>query len=336
VKPGRVPVAALVLVALVVVVEVVATAKQPWFADASSWHWQTKRALLDEGALNGDVAIFGTSVLFYGLDPSAANRAGGSGRVVNLALGGMTLPHQVQLFRERATSSDPPRVAVLEFRELVVTPDSWFSWPYFRFWARWPDVLESRFYYWDLPIALSYVENRASMVFRQRQSLSRWLVESARTRRPVTRVYERNRSIAVEMREHSGWSRQPAEDTAFESVQSRPRPWNVNAGGDRWVRYFMQTAAAHGIRVVLLLPPAPPPPRIVELPGPDGFRARFTAHVSRLRAEFPAVPIEVFEPTGFALEDFGDEIHLTVKGREKMSAGFAAWVSAYRARNNLQ
>jgi hypothetical protein len=334
VRLGRLPAAALAFVLLVVAVEAVAAATEQWFAGPYSWHWQTKRRLLDRGALNGDVAVFGTSVLFFGLDPAIADQNVGGGRVVNLALDGMTLSQEVQLFRERARSSSRPQVAVLEFRELVVTQDTWFSFPYFRFWASWPDVLESRFYYWNLPIGLSYLENRVSTAFRHRVSLSSWLVESAKARRPAERIYWRNQGISDLMAEHAGWSRPAVEDAVFDRPNHRPRPWRVNRRGELWLRYFMQIAVDHSIRVVLLVPPSPP--TFVELPGPEGFRARLNAQVSRLREEFPALPLEVFELTGYALDDFSDEIHVSPKGRRKMSTEFATWIAAYRQRYGLR
>jgi hypothetical protein len=75
VRPGRVPVAAIVFVGLVALIEVTASANHDWFANAPSSQWESKRTLLDAGQLDGDVAVFGTSVLFFGLDPGVANQA---------------------------------------------------------------------------------------------------------------------------------------------------------------------------------------------------------------------------------------------------------------------
>ena len=86
-----------------------ASHQRQWFADLAAWQWESKRDLID-GCAQGDVAIFGTSVLFHGLDPSAAN-SNQSPTVVNLALNG-ALQHQTQLLRERL-SLGIPSVAVL-------------------------------------------------------------------------------------------------------------------------------------------------------------------------------------------------------------------------------
>jgi len=338
VRHGRVPVAALVFLALVAVVEIVASGTEEWFADGGSWKWRSKRTLLDAGALDGDVAIFGTSVLASGLDPRVANSVSRNGRVVNLALDGMTLQHEAQLLRERVSAARPPKVAVLEFREVLVSRDTWIAGPYFRFWASGRDLLESRFIYFNPSLSLAFIENRISTVFRQREGARSWIVESVRSGFPVRRRRDANRAILATMKEHAGWVGPEVEDWSIESPAEpgRPRPWMVNPAGELWLRRFLDTASSHGLRVVLLLTPAPPPPRLVETPGPQGFRARFNAQVGRLREEYPELGLDVFEPTGFALDDFGDEIHLNPKGRAKLSSAFAAWLSDYRQRHVLE
>jgi hypothetical protein len=250
----------------------------------------------------------------------------------------MALQHQAQLLNERLASAPPPRIAVLEFREIVVSQDTWMTGPYFRFWARGRDLLESRFFYFDAPLGLGFIENRISTVFRHREAIGSWIVESVRAGFPAGRRRDANRHMLALMQEHAGWVKPDVDDWSIESPgpPGRPRRWTVNAAGELWLRRFLDAAASGGLRVVLLLTPAPPPPLLVETPGPDGFRARFNADVDRLRADYPELGLEVFEPTGFALEDFGDEIHMSPKGRAKLSSAFAAWLSDYRQRHVLE
>jgi hypothetical protein len=337
-RPGRVPVAALVFLALVACVEILASAHEEWFADIGSWQWRSKRALLDAGTLDGDVAIFGTSVLANGLDPDVVNRGSGRERAVNLALDGMSLQHMAQLLRERAASAAAPRLAVLEFREVFVAQDTWYVGPYFRFSATGREFLESRFFYFNPSLALAFVENRLSTVFRHRDGVRNWIVESVRSGAPSRRRRDGNRILRSKMEEHAGWTRPEVEDWEIEwtPTPGRSRPWRVNAAGELWLRRFLDTAASHDIRVALLLPPSPPPPRLVETPGPGGFRARFNAHVEHLRHQYPGLDLEVFEPGGFALDDFADEIHVNPRGRAKLSTAFAAWLSDYRQRHRLE
>jgi hypothetical protein len=338
VRPGSVPVAAIAFLALAACVEIFASAAVEWFADFGSWQWHSKRVLIDAGALDGDVAIFGTSVLASGLDPHVANAPSGKEPVVNLALAGMTLQHQAQLLRERLASAAPPRLAVLEFREVFVAQDTWYVGPYFRFWATGREFLESRYFYFDPSLTLAFLENRISTVFRHREGVRNWIVESVASGSPARRRLEGNRMLHSRMEEHAGWIKPEVEDWAVESLAGRgePRPWLVNPAGEIWLRRFLDAASSHGLRVVLLVPPALPPPHVVETPGPDGFRARFNAHVERLRHEYPGLDLEVFEPAGFALDDFSDRIHVNPRGRAKLSAAFAAWLSDYRHRRVLQ
>ena len=88
------------------------------------------------------------------------------------------------------------------------------------------------------------------------------------------------------------------------------------------------------MRVVLLLPPVPP--YVYEEPGPNGFRARFNADLARLRAEYPTLGLTLFEPTGYELEDFADGLHLSTRGRQKLSHDFAAWLRDHTDRRLRQ
>jgi hypothetical protein len=68
--------------------------------------------------------------------------------------------------------------------------------------------------------------------------------------------------------------------------------------------------------------------------GPNGFRARYSADIAKLRAEFPALTLPVFEPKGYALGDFADEVHMNERGRVKLSQDFADWLVDYQSGNS--
>jgi hypothetical protein len=334
VRIERTPKAAIAFFVLVVLVELTLGTHRVWFADHAAWQWETKRTLIAQGALDGDVAIFGTSVLFHGLDPTPANRESSSGRVVNLALNGMMLQHQAQLLRDRIAAGRAPSVAVLEFRQVIVEHESWFRGPYYRFWASWPEFLESRFYYWNLPLAFGFAENRLLPSFRYREAIDNWIFESARALRPAEHTRQRNLATDASMRQREGMmSAFETNSLAGYAGPQVPRVWAVNQAGERWLREFLDVAGSHQIQVVLLAPPAPP--YMVETPGPDGYRAQFTAYVDRLRREHRSTDIEVFEPGGYSLADFADGVHLSVSGREKMSEQFASWFHDYSTRRAL-
>jgi len=332
VPKGRVPAAAIAFFIAVICIELVVSTHRAWFADLAAWQWEVKRTLIADGTLDGDIAVFGTSVLFHALDPTVANRAlGGDTRVVNLALNGMLLQHETQLLRERLASPKPPSVIVLELRNAVVERESWIRGPYFRFWASWNDFLESRFYYTNPSLALSFAEYRMLPSFRYREALDNWIFDSLRSHDVSRHTRDRNHATAAEMRDHIGMVRADFDDRTVvpPAEGTKLREWSTDAAGERWLAALLDTAAAHNVQVVLVLPPAPP--YFVERPGPDGFRARFFAEVSRLERSYPTLGIRVFEPTGYDLEDFADNVHFNTRGRQKLSAQFAKWITEYQA-----
>jgi hypothetical protein len=334
IRTGPVPVAALAFILCAIAIEVFVQTHHDWVADLAAWQWETKRTLMDEGALDGEVAIFGTSVLFHGIDPTVANVDTDGGKAVNLALNGMMLQHQTQLLRDRLASAHPPSVLLLEFRHVMVERDSWIRGPYFRLWASFGEFAESRFYYWNPPLALTFATNRSLASFRYREAIDNWLTESARRRGLYRETRDRNQATVEEMRQHRGLVRAVFEDQILRAQERRERPWVVNTAGEIWVRRFLDLAEAHQLPVVLLLPPSPP--YFVESPGPDGFRAHFDATVSRLRHEYPALEIELFEPFGYGMDDFVDDFHVSRQGRVKFSSDFAAWLAASRTRLGIR
>lgn len=324
--PGRGwPVAVFAFLLVVAGVELVAASRHQWFADLAAWQWETKRQLVRAGELDGDVAIFGSSVLFHGLDPSLANRASGSTRVANLALNGMNLQHMTQFLEERMASAHPPSTVVLEFRWAIVEHESWFRGPYFRFWASTGDFLESRFYYWNAPLIVGFAENRVSPTFRYREAIDNWLSESARARRPVSTTGVRNADVALEMKAHDGMVKADFENrtVAPPNGGQRERRWLQNTAGELWLRRFLGIAMSHQARVVLLVPPQPP--FFVENGGPDGYRATRDAQIERLRSIYPTLALELFEPRGFESDEFADDVHVNARGRERLSEAFAEW-----------
>jgi hypothetical protein len=336
VRPAKVPVAALAFVVCLVAIELVVRAHQDWFADLAAWQWESKHALIAGGALDGDIAIFGTSVLFHGLDPTPANSALRTGTVVNLALNGMALQHQAQLLRRRLAASHPPSVAVVEFRRVTVDRNSWETGPYFRAWASFPDFLESRFYYWNPPVGLTFWANRLLVTSRYREAIDNWIFDIIRERGIPRHTRDRNRLTADAIRMHAGMApatfdeRQLQPDTG----PARDRAWLANEAGEFWLDQLLTAAGTGGMDVVLLLPPAPP--YLTEASGPTGFRALFGAEVERLRQKYPALRLEVFEPSGFVLSDFADELHLNAIGRAKLSEKFAQWLPDYRSRHQTR
>ena len=234
VPAGRVPAAAIAFVIAVICIEIGVSTHREWFADLAAWQWEVKRTLVADGTLDGDVAVFGTSVLFHALDPTVANRAlGGGTRVVNLALNGMLLQHETQLLRERLASPKPPSVIVLELRNAVVERESWIRGPYFRFWASWSNFLESRFYYSNPSLALSFAEYRLLPSFRYREALDNWIFDSLRSHGVARHTRDRNRATAAEMRDHIGMVRADFDDRTVvpPATGTRLREWSTDAAG---------------------------------------------------------------------------------------------------------
>lgn len=330
---GRVPVAAIAFLVALIGIESMLWTYHEWFADLAAWQWETKQTLIRTGQLDGQVAILGTSVLFHGLDPTVANaQLGGTPRVVNLALNGMEWQHETQLLQDRLQAAQPPSVVAIEFREEAVEQDSWLRGPYFRQWASWSEFAQSRFYYWEPSLALPFVSSRILASYNYRDALNNWIFESLSQRSLVRQTRDRNAGLVVEMQERAGSVRAPDFEALTEPRRqvTRPRPWPEDRAGPLWVDRFMGLAAAHHVRVVLIVPPAPP--YLTDPPGGSGFQAHLESAIADLKTRFPGLGLDAFRPAGYERTEFADDLHLNARGREHLSREFATWLTAYLAR----
>jgi hypothetical protein len=328
---SRIPWAALAFLAIVPVVELAIHYHQPWFADLAAWQWETKHRMLDNGELDGDVAVIGSSILFHGLDPTAANDAlSVRGKVVNLALNGQTLQHSAQLLERYVERNPRLRLVVLELWNLKVEHESWLRGPYFRAWATPDEFLQSGVQYWEPSTLLPFVANRVLPSFRYREALDNWIFACAGSRGLDAQTLERNLAVAEEMKSTLGFARSTHEEEVLHAGQvpaARARPWEMEPAAELWLNRFLETCARHRLRVVLFLPPAPP---FVERDrATAGYATGFARQVEELRTRFPAVALDMLTLPPYDLRDFTDDHHYSREGRQRLSRDFAGWLTTY-------
>jgi hypothetical protein len=162
-----------------------------------------------------------------------------------------------------------------------------------------------------------------------------WLFESAHLRTFASQVRDRNEETTKEMRKYAGLARATFENDELKTPEgpAPAREWVSTPAGVLWLYRFLDLAAAHHLRVVLLIPPSPP--YFVETSGPDGYRQRLGAQLDAIRARYPDLNLEVFEIKDLAVDEFADPVHVNAKGRVRMSAEFASWLAGYRQRQKL-
>jgi hypothetical protein len=330
----KVPWAAVGALVAIVTLEATLHKQRVWYADSASWFWDTKQQLVEQGKLEGEVALVGTSVLFHAADPKLINdHSESSRRVVNLALNGMVLQHQAQMLARCFERGQRYDLVILELRSADLVRDSWRRGPYFQFWASWSELLQSGVQFRQPGVLVTFAANRLLGSFGYRKSLDNWISTSARQQRLAPTFLERNGHIARELDEHLGFCEAnfgPAL-TSQDKLEDKPRTWSVNSAGELWLRRLLALCQQNEVKVAILQPPAPP---FVEATrAKAGFRVDFHAYVRRLQEEFPGLAIDVIEPTGYDLDDFVDDHHFSEKGGQKLSADLAAWLPQHTKEN---
>ena len=157
---------------------------------------------LCERPLDGDVASSGRACCSTAWTRRFESLRDGQ-QGVNLALNGMMLQHQTQLLRERFSSGSPHLWSSLSSARHH-RPES-------RCAARTSllglvrlEFMESRFYYWNLPLSFGFAQNRLLPSFRYREALDNWIFESMREVGPASHTRARNQATRAEMRDRAG------------------------------------------------------------------------------------------------------------------------------------
>lgn len=327
---SRVPLAALALVLGVAAVELLLAHLRPWYADLAAWQWQTKESQIAAGTLDGHIAVFGSSVLFHGFDAAEVNRLSRSpAKVVNLALNGSTLQHQAQQLERFLATSQQVRLVVLELRSVEVWQGNWLTGPFWRQIASYRDFLTSRFYFWEPSLLVSFASNRLLGSFAYRQALDNWLSQCVRSGRLERATLERNRQVEQHLAAHLGFWPNFEEEISMhpgDPIPNVARPWCSNRAGEIWLTHFLDAAVRKNIRVALIQPPSPP--FVIQQRRAPDFNRHFENYVLNLRQKYPTLGLEVVWPTGYALEDFRDEVHFSRAGRIRLTHDLAKWVAS--------
>lgn len=298
------------------------------FADLAAWQWETKNRLLAENQLQGEVVIFGDSILFHGIDPKLCDRVlHHKTNVTNLALNGQTLQHSTQLLEKYCEESRKPKLVILELWNLKVEQESWLRGPYFRFWATTDEFLQSKCYYWNPSLLVPFESNRIFVSYRYQKALDNWIFASIKGSYLDNKVKKRNQAVAVEMEDHNGFVRSTFENQIL-SLDDVPvptsRPWHIHESAEIWLHRFLNICERRKLSVVLLIPPAPF--FIVNDQNISGFNEGLATFLSELQQKYPSVNLRLLRFTDYQLDDFCDDHHLSQKGRQRLTHDFADWL----------
>lgn len=324
------PLAAVTFLLAVVAIETLLWNRLEWFSDRAAWQWKVKKELMADGALDGDIALVGTSITFHSVNARKLNeltRDRSEKKVVNLALNGMPLNARAQMLADYFSSGRSYELVMLELPIVTVEEKDWIVGPYWRFWATWDEFAASRFYYYRPSLAVSFTTNRVLASYSFNTSLDNFIFECGKKRTLVTEYRDRNRRIAREMAADLGFDSGtfdvPLTPNTIPSPE--PRPWTVNPAGELWLDKLLDTCDSKNVQVVIFQPPCPP--FVAEQRAQAHYDEGFHLFVSKLRQRYPKLGLEIIEPPVYQLDDFADDHHLTPKGSRKLTATLAEWVA---------
>ncbi|MHC4952320.1 MAG: hypothetical protein ACYTGZ_00395 [Planctomycetota bacterium] len=325
---ARLPLAALLLLVVLFVVEPFLHAHRVWFSDRAAYQWQRKQIMMDDGRFAGDIALLGSSIVFHSIDATAVNEMSGSDRkLINLGFNGMQLNGQHQMLRRYRAAGNEPSVMLLELRRVEVQRQTWVSGPYWRGWATPGEFLEGGSQYFEPSLILPFLANRVSTAFSYRRSLDNYIFSCLRGRGIVAETCDRNLEVAEAMERHLGYGRAAQDDglTPDQVPAIKPRPWRVTRSGEVWLHRLLRQCADAGMEVVILQPPVPP--FVLEGRNLAGFDEAFREYYAALKRDYPELRLRLLWPqASYGLSDFSDDHHLSHAGSLKLTRELAEWI----------
>lgn len=316
------PTAIIAFISLVMLVELILFQNKEWYADQAAWYWQVKKELLEEGKLEADVVILGTSVTLHGINASEISIQDRiSESFTNLALNGLTLQYQAQFFKQYVQKKGAPSELVLELRNCKLDPLSWQRGPAWRFWSSTSELFASDFYFWAPGRYFEFICSRLLTSYAYRKSVDNWFFECCKAK-SITNVFLlRNKEIRNEMSESAGFALGNFTKGLTSPKSPRPRPFEVNRSGLYWLKQILDICQNHGIQLTFFKPPVPSFVRVDrEL---SNYDEQFDEFVRRRQMNYPELNIRVFSPQHFELSDFADDRHLSHQGAVALTSAFS-------------
>lgn len=327
----KMPWAVIVFVLLVVFIETGLRVNREWFADRAAWQWEVKKEMLAHQQLSGDIAIMGTSVLFHGVDALRINQAtGDKPRVVNLALNGMQIHHIAQTLEDQLEQGNRYDHVLVEMRDLDLSRESWVGGPYWRLWATWDDLLESRIPLHEPSLVVPFAANRTLTSFNYRQGLDNWVFASAKAKKPTSEYRNRNQQVGRFMIDHLGYSQGEFPHNMANQPEPIPKahPFAPNLSGSYWFEKLLATCEKHNVKLTLLVPPAPP--YIVRDRAASNYNKDLAAYVASAQTRHPNLQLDVLRFEAYTLADFADDHHFSPQGTDKLTQDVAGWVKGLK------
>ena len=325
--PGVWPRGLVGMLVLVAAVEVAVAAHALDFTRFPIDDWRVHGRAARASAPGCDWLCFGDSLMKFGVVPRVLEARLG-GRAYNLALCDGQASSSYFLLRRALESGARPRAVVVDFVPHLLATDPRHN---LRQWPELIDVREGADLAWTtrhagflaaltlgsmLPTVKDRYEIRAAVVSTLRG-------ESASRRDEVAAC-------------RVGWGRdrgamlcaaRPSYRGAIDEAHPAyfPRAWKCHPTNERYVRRFLDLAAARGIAVYwLLLPVAPRFQARRDALGLDDAYARFLAP---LQARYANLAVLDARRDGFGAADFIDPLHLNERGARALSALVASAVA---------
>ncbi|QDT60894.1 hypothetical protein SV7mr_34230 [Stieleria bergensis] len=313
----RIPVAVIVAIVAVVVIEFFLWHNVDWYSDQAAKYWLEKDGTQNSTA---DVMFLGSSVTLHSVNPLQVDSREVS--TSNLALNGCRTNQQYFLLKRQLMHLEtPPSHVVIELRAVDPNHQSWLYGPSFRFWMHYGEFNQGGNMIWAPDRYVDFTGNRLFASYSFRQAIDNWMTQCAKEKTLADTTRKRNLKIRDEFARTKGFAKGGFSQGAEESdlkIKPDEIEWRVSPMGEYWLDKLLTLLREKRIQPIFFVPPVPS--AVQEKRDASGYDAELLAFVKEKEIQL-GTRLPLIQPPheAFKLSDFADTHHFSWQGSVTLS-----------------
>jgi hypothetical protein len=285
----------------------------------SAWAYDLNYVIATEKVKDCDLIVLGDSLVSHGVAVNVIEEQTGL-KGYNLSIAGAQAPGTYYLFRQLLESGARPKYLIVDFFPKLLDTDPWFNVENLPSIANYRDCVELAYHARDSNLLASLLLRRTFASVKSREWLRQIILEKlngidlhhAENRLASMRNNEINRGLLI------GPDRRSISMNMDDYVAYLFSSFQCSSLNRTYVDKLMRLAAAHQVKVLVVLPPYMP--SLQAKLDASGFDAKYQEFMKSLVASYPGVRVVDARRSNYDDNSFIDGNHLSYEGALTFSA----------------
>ena len=144
-------------------------------------------------------------------------------------------------------------------------------------------------------------------------------------------TYHRNAQITKEMKLSQGFAKGCFNTGLKTDPSAKSRIFQQNRSGQAWLDDLLEICRTNKIKVTVFSPPVPE--SVAAQRVRSDYYKDYTKLILKLVRRYPELNIRMYQPSGYPLDCFADDHHLSHFGAQRMTNDFMNWWERAGLRN---